>query len=196
MTALTRKVLQRGWQWRFGCSWYDKIPFVSCNMHIDHAVVKTCNSKCHKTLCTLNICTMSYSLDSIKTLDVLCCMDRETWSCAQTELHLGQNQEMQIHHKWKVRLRLYCKHWWPVQYFWGGTLLEGCPVIFQSTTQCLFNLSVMEAETATGVMIAQNMLSVYRMLSAMGLQVQLPMVFQVTTMTQIFLQKMQLHPYS
>ena len=54
----------------------------------------------------------------------------------------------------------------------GRVCLEGCPVIFRSQTQKFVTLSVTEAEGAAGVMTAQDMLYVYRLLESIGLQVE------------------------
>ena len=61
----------------------------------------------------------------------------------------------------------------------GRTFLESAPVIHRSATQKFVTLSVTEAESATGVMVAQDMLYTYGMLTLMGLQVELPMVLEM-----------------
>ena len=43
----------------------------------------------------------------------------------------------------------------------SSVFLDGSPVTFWSSTQKFVTLSVMEAESAAGVMIAQDMLYVY-----------------------------------
>ena len=60
----------------------------------------------------------------------------------------------------------------------GGVVyleVEGCPITFRSSTQKFVSLSVTEAESAAGVMVAQDMLYVYRLLESIGLAVELPM---------------------
>ena len=52
-------------------------------------------------------------------------------------------------------------------------------MIHRSATQKFVTLSVMEAESAAGVMVAQDMLYTYRMLTLMGLQVELPMILEM-----------------
>ena len=61
----------------------------------------------------------------------------------------------------------------------GRVCLEGCPVTFRSNTQKFVTLSVTEAEGAAGVMTAQDMLYVYRLLESIGLQVELPMFLEM-----------------
>jgi len=61
----------------------------------------------------------------------------------------------------------------------GRVFLDGAPVVHRSATQKFVTLSVMEAEGAGGVMIAQDMLYVYRLLTSMEMQVQLPMVLEM-----------------
>ena len=61
----------------------------------------------------------------------------------------------------------------------GRTFLESAPVIHRSATQKFVTLSVTEAESAAGVMVAQDMLYTYRMLTSMGLQVEMPMVLEM-----------------
>ena len=53
------------------------------------------------------------------------------------------------------------------------------PVTFQSATQKFVTLSVTEAESAAGVMIAQDMLYIYRLLQSLELEVKLPMVLEM-----------------
>ena len=57
----------------------------------------------------------------------------------------------------------------------GRTFLNGAPVVFRSATQRFVTLSITEAESASGVMVGQDMLYVYRILELVGLQVALPM---------------------
>ena len=52
-------------------------------------------------------------------------------------------------------------------------------MIHRSATQKFVTLSVTEAESAAGVMVAQDMLYTYQMLTSMGLQVELPMVLEM-----------------
>ena len=40
--------------------------------------------------------------------------------------------------------------------------LEGCPITLRSSTQKFVTLSVTEAESAAGVMVAQDMLYIYK----------------------------------
>jgi hypothetical protein len=61
----------------------------------------------------------------------------------------------------------------------GRTFLNGAPVVFRSATQRFVTLSVTEAETAAGVMVAQDMMYVYRILTSMGLEVELPMLLEM-----------------
>lgn len=62
----------------------------------------------------------------------------------------------------------------------GGTVtVNGAHVIFRSATQRFVTLSVTEAETAAGVMVAQDMMYVYRVLTSIGLRVRLPMVLEL-----------------
>lgn len=63
--------------------------------------------------------------------------------------------------------------------------LENCPVIFRSVTQKFVTLSVTKAETAAGVTCAQDMMYVYRILTSLGLEVQLPMVLRWTIRVQL-----------
>ena len=46
----------------------------------------------------------------------------------------------------------------------GRVFLNGAPVMFRSATQKFVTLSVTEAETAAGVMVAQDMMYLYRLL--------------------------------
>ena len=61
----------------------------------------------------------------------------------------------------------------------GRTFLESAPVIQRSATQKFVTLSVMEAESAARVMVVQDMLYTYQMLTLMGLQVNLPMILEM-----------------
>ena len=61
----------------------------------------------------------------------------------------------------------------------GWVFLEGSPIIFWSSTQKFVTLSVTEAESAAGVMIAQDMLYVYCLLLPFGLKVELPMLLEM-----------------
>ena len=61
----------------------------------------------------------------------------------------------------------------------GRVFLNGAPVMFRSATQKFVTLSVTEAETAAGVMVAQDMMYLYRLLLSIRLQVELPMVLEM-----------------
>ena len=61
----------------------------------------------------------------------------------------------------------------------GRIFLEEAPVIIRSATQKFVTLSVTEAESAAGVMVAQDMLYTFRLLKSMGLEVELPMVLEM-----------------
>jgi hypothetical protein len=61
----------------------------------------------------------------------------------------------------------------------GVVYLEECPITFRSSTQKFVTLSVTEAESAAGVMVAQDMLYVYRLLDSIGLSVELPMLLEM-----------------
>jgi hypothetical protein len=61
----------------------------------------------------------------------------------------------------------------------GMVYLEGCPITFRSSTQKFVTLSVTEAESAAGVMVAQDMLYLYRLLGSIGLTVELPMLLEM-----------------
>ena len=50
----------------------------------------------------------------------------------------------------------------------GVVFLEGCPITFRSSIQKFVTLSVTEAESAAGVMVAQDMLYVYRLMDSIG----------------------------
>ena len=60
----------------------------------------------------------------------------------------------------------------------GVVFLEGCPITFRSSTQKFVTLSITEAESAAGVMVAQDMLYIYRLLGSIGLSVELPMLLE------------------
>ena len=51
--------------------------------------------------------------------------------------------------------------------------------MFCSLTQKFVTLSVMEAESAAGVMISQDMLCVYPLMLSLGLEVKLPMFLEM-----------------
>ena len=57
--------------------------------------------------------------------------------------------------------------------------VNNAPVSFRSNTQKTVTLSVTEAEGAAGVMVAQDMLYVYRLLQSLGLEVELPMILEM-----------------
>ena len=57
--------------------------------------------------------------------------------------------------------------------------LNEAPVSFRSLTQKTVTLSVTEAESAAGVMVAQDMLHIMRLLISLGLKVKLPMVLEM-----------------
>ena len=57
--------------------------------------------------------------------------------------------------------------------------MNDVPISFQSVTQTFVMLSVMEAEIAAGVMVAQDMLYIYRLLESSELEVELPMVLEM-----------------
>ena len=62
----------------------------------------------------------------------------------------------------------------------GGVVYrEGCPITFRSSMQKFVSLSVTEAESAAGVMVAQDMLYAYRLLESIGLSVELPMLLEI-----------------
>ena len=61
----------------------------------------------------------------------------------------------------------------------GRVFLNNAPVTFWSATHKFVTFSVMEAESAAGVMIAQDMLYIYRLLQSLGLEVNLPMVLEM-----------------
>ena len=57
--------------------------------------------------------------------------------------------------------------------------MELSPVTFPSSTQKFVTLSVMEAESTAGMIIAQDMLSVYQLLLSLELEVELPMILDM-----------------
>ena len=57
--------------------------------------------------------------------------------------------------------------------------VDGCPVIFRSNTQKYVTLSVTEAELGAGVTCAQDMMHIYRIMTSLDLQVELPMVLEM-----------------
>ena len=61
----------------------------------------------------------------------------------------------------------------------GRVFLNKAPVTFRSQTQKFVTLSVTEAEGAAGVMVAQDMLYVYRLLLSIGLKVKIPMILEM-----------------
>jgi len=61
----------------------------------------------------------------------------------------------------------------------GVVYLEGCPITFRSSTQEFVTLSVTETELAASVMVAQDMLSIYKHLESIGLSVQLPILLEM-----------------
>ena len=60
-----------------------------------------------------------------------------------------------------------------------GTFLEGAPVTVKSAMQRMVALSVTEAETIAAVSCAQDMLHVMRIIQALDLKVELPMILKV-----------------
>ena len=57
--------------------------------------------------------------------------------------------------------------------------MNDVPISFCSVTQKFVTLSVTEAKIAAGVMVAQDMLYVYRLLESLELEVELPMVVKM-----------------
>jgi hypothetical protein len=56
----------------------------------------------------------------------------------------------------------------------GGVVnLEGCPITFRSSMHEFVTLSVTETESATGVMVAQDMVYSFKLLDSIGLSVEL-----------------------
>ena len=61
----------------------------------------------------------------------------------------------------------------------GRVFVKDVRISFRSITQKFLMLSVMEAETAAGVMVAQDMLYIYRLLGSLEFKVELPMVLEM-----------------
>jgi hypothetical protein len=61
----------------------------------------------------------------------------------------------------------------------GRVFVSNVPISFRSITQKFVTLSVTVAEIAAGVMVAQDMLYVYRLLESMELEVELPMILEM-----------------
>ena len=61
----------------------------------------------------------------------------------------------------------------------GRVFVNSMPICFRSVTQKFVTLSVTEAEIAAGVMVAQDMLYIYRLLESLELEVELPMVLEM-----------------
>jgi hypothetical protein len=61
----------------------------------------------------------------------------------------------------------------------GRVFVNDVPISFRSVTQKFVTLSVTEAEIAAGVMVAQDMLYVYRLLESLELEVELPMILKM-----------------
>ncbi len=61
----------------------------------------------------------------------------------------------------------------------GRVFVNDVPISFRSVTQKFVMLSVTEAEIAAGVMVAQDMLYVYRLMESLELEVELPMVLEM-----------------
>jgi len=62
----------------------------------------------------------------------------------------------------------------------GGRVFVNCmPICFRSVTQKFVTLSVTEAEIAADVMVAQDMLYMYRLLESLELEVELPIVLEM-----------------
>ena len=57
--------------------------------------------------------------------------------------------------------------------------MNDVPISFRSVTQKFVTLSVTEAEIAAGVMMAQDMLYVYRLLESLELEVEFPMILEM-----------------
>ncbi len=57
--------------------------------------------------------------------------------------------------------------------------VNGIPISYCSATQKFVTLLVTEAEIAAGVLVAQDMLYVYRILESLELEVELPMVLEM-----------------
>ena len=69
----------------------------------------------------------------------------------------------------------------------GRTFLNECPIIVRSSTQKTVSLSVTESEGSAGVMVAQDMLFALRLLEALGLKVELPMLLEMDNMGAVHL---------
>ena len=61
----------------------------------------------------------------------------------------------------------------------GRVFVNDVPISFRSATQKFMMLLVMEAEIAAGVMVAQDMLYVYRLMESLELEVKLPMILEM-----------------
>ena len=61
----------------------------------------------------------------------------------------------------------------------GRVFVNNAPVMVRSATQKSVTLSVCEAESAAGVMVAQDMLYTYNVLTSLELQVELPMILEM-----------------
>ena len=57
--------------------------------------------------------------------------------------------------------------------------IEGAPACFRSATQKFVTLSVTESESGAGVSTAQDMMYCYRIVTSLGLKVELPMVLEM-----------------
>ena len=58
-------------------------------------------------------------------------------------------------------------------------LLEDCPVVFRSATQKTVTMSVTESEQSAGVVTAQDMIYIYRLIISAQCKVALPMVLEM-----------------
>jgi hypothetical protein len=61
----------------------------------------------------------------------------------------------------------------------GGVFVNDVPISLRSITQKFVMSSVTEAKLAAGVMVAQDMLYVYRLLESLELEVELPMILEM-----------------
>jgi hypothetical protein len=61
----------------------------------------------------------------------------------------------------------------------GQVFMNDIPITFRSVTQKFVTLSVTEEEIAAGVMVAQDMLYIYRLMESLELEVDLPMVLEM-----------------
>ena len=61
----------------------------------------------------------------------------------------------------------------------GRVFVNDVPISFRSATQKFVTLSVTEAEIAAGVMVAQDMLYIYRLMESLELEIELPMVLEM-----------------